>query len=51
VVEDDVGAAQAGELGHAQSGLDGEQQQRVIAAAEPAGAVGRGQERIDFGVG
>ena len=38
--EVDVAAGQAGQLGDAQPGLDGEQQQRVVAAAGPGAAVG-----------
>jgi hypothetical protein len=49
--ERDVGAAQAGELGDAQSGLDHGQQQRVVASAGPALAVGGGQQRSDLLVG
>ena len=41
-------AAQAGELGDAQPGLDREGQQRVVATADPAVAVRRGQERVDL---
>jgi hypothetical protein len=36
-------AAQSGQLGDAQSGLDHGQQQRVVATAGPAPAVGSGQ--------
>ena len=42
VVEGDVGAGQAGELGDPQTGLDREEQQGVVAAPEPTGAVGCG---------
>jgi len=37
-----VGAGETGQLGDAQPGLAGEQQQRVVAASEPGGAVGCG---------
>ena len=45
--EVDVAAVQAGELGDAQPGLDGEQQQGVVAAADPrcAGRVRRAARR------
>ena len=39
---------QADELGDAQPGLDREQQQRVVAPAEPGVAVGRGEKRLDL---
>ena len=41
-------AAQAGELCDAQPGLDRERQQRVVATADPAGAVRRGEQRVDL---
>ena len=41
-------AAQAGELGDAQPGLDREGQQRVVATADPAVAVRGGQQRVDL---
>jgi hypothetical protein len=40
--EVDVAGGQAGELGDAQPGLHCDQQQRVVAAGEPAVAAGRG---------
>ena len=46
--EVDVADAQAGELGDAHAGLDHEHQQRVVAAAEPGGRVGRGEQRLDL---
>ena len=36
----DVRAAQPGELGDAQAGLDGDEQQGVVAAADPGGRSG-----------
>ena len=38
--EVDVAAGQGGEFGDPQPGVDGEQQQRVVAPAEPGGASG-----------
>ena len=49
--EVDVAAGQAGQLGDAQPGLDGEAEHGVVAAAGPGGAVGRGQQRVGLGVG
>ena len=46
--EVDVLAVQAGELGDPQAGLDGEQEQGVVAAAEPGGAVRGGEQRVDL---
>jgi hypothetical protein len=51
VVEVDVAAGQRDQLGDPQPGLAGEQQQGVVAAAEPGGAVGRGQQGVDLGGG
>ena len=42
---------QAGEFGDAQSGLDGEVSRSVVAAAEPGGAVGGGEQRVGLGGG
>jgi hypothetical protein len=39
------------ELGDAQAGSDHGEQERVIAASEPAGLVRRGEERVDLGFG
>lgn len=46
--EADIAVAQRGQLGDAQAGLDRHQQQRVIASAEPAGAVRRREQRLDL---
>ena len=46
--EADVLAAQTGQLGDAQPGLDRGQQQRVVAPAGPGCAVGRGEQRVDL---
>jgi hypothetical protein len=46
--EVDVAAGQPGQLRCAQTGLDGEEQQRVIASSRPCGAVGRREQRLDF---
>jgi len=43
-----VTASQAGELGGAQSGLDGEDEQGVVASAGPGAAVGSVQQRVDL---
>ena len=43
-----VVAVQAGELADAQPGLDRKGQQRVVATADPAGAVRRGEQRGDL---
>ena len=47
----DVRAGEGGELGDAQAGLDGDEEQRMVAAADPGVAVGRGQQRVDLVVG
>ena len=47
----DVAAVQAGQLGGAQPGLGGEQQQRVVATPGPGAAVGGGEQRVDLGFG
>ncbi len=49
--EMDVGAAQADQLGHAQSRLDREQQQGVIAPPGPGRAVRGAEEGLDLGLG
>lgn len=49
--EGDVCAVQPGYLGKAKAGLQGEQQQCVVAAAFPSGAVGSGEEGVDLGCG
>ena len=49
--ERDVAAVQAGEFGDPQSGVDRERQQRAIAAAFPAGRVGRVDQRGSLGRG
>ena len=46
--EHDVLAAKTDEFGGAQSGLDGQHQQRPIAPPRPGGEVGRGEQRVDF---
>ena len=46
-----VAAGQADQLGGAQPGLDGEQDQRVVAAADPGRLVGGGEQRVDLGFG
>ena len=46
--EVDIADAQADQFGDAHAGLDHEQQQRVVATAEPGGRVGRGQQRLDL---
>ena len=47
-VELHVGDVEAGELGRAQSGLDREYQQRVVAAAGPGRAIGRREQPVDL---
>ena len=47
--EGDVADLEADEFGDPQPGLDREQQERVVAAAVPAGAVWRGEQRFDLG--
>ena len=49
--EVNVAAFEGGELGCAQPGLDGEQEHRVIAPTSPGVAIGRGEQRLDFGFG
>ena len=39
---------QAGQLGDPQPGLDGEQEQGVVAPPGPGGAVGGGEQRVDL---
>ena len=45
----DILEAEASQLGQAETGLDREQEQGVVAAADEGGAVGCGQEGLDFG--
>ena len=47
----DVGGGELGELGDAQPGLDGSQEQGVVTPSEPGGGVWRGEQRVDLGVG
>jgi hypothetical protein len=49
--EADVAAVEAGQLGHAQSGLDGDQQQGPVTSALPARQVGGVDEGVDLGGG
>ena len=49
--EVNVAAFEGSELGCAQPGLDGEQEHRVIAPTGPGVAIGRGEQRLDFGFG
>ena len=49
--EVEVGAGEAGQLGGAQPGLGGEQEQRVVAAAGPGRSVGGGEQRVDLCLG
>ena len=44
-------AVESGQFGDPQAGLDGQQQQRAVAAAFPAAAVGRVEEGVDLGCG
>ena len=46
-----VGAGEADQFGDPQPGLDGEQQQRVVASAGPGGLVAGGEQRVDLGLG
>ncbi len=46
--QEGVADAQADQLGETQAGLERELQERVVAAAEPASAVGGGQQRFDL---
>ena len=47
----DVGAGEPGQFGDAQPGLHGDVEQGVVAAANPGGPVGRGQQGVDFVAG
>jgi len=47
----DVGEGERGEFAYAQTGLDGEYEQGVVAAAVPAGSVGRIQQGVDLVAG
>ena len=49
--EVEVAAVEPGQLRGAQAGLDCEQQQRVVTAASPGGAVGAGEQRLDLWLG
>ena len=44
----DVAAAQPGQLGDPQPGLDRDQQQRVVATAYPPAGVRGGEQRVDL---
>ena len=46
-----VGAGEPDEFGDPQPGLDGEEQQRVVAAPGPGRWVAAGEERVDLGLG
>jgi hypothetical protein len=46
--EHDVAAIKAGDLRKAQARLDREEQQHMIAAAQPACSIGRGEDRVDL---
>jgi len=50
-VQADVGAAERGEFGDPQAGLDGQDQQGVIAATGPGVSVRGGEKRGDLGLG
>src|SRR6266540_2096836 len=49
--EGEVVDPQPGKFRQAQAGLDGEEEQRVVAATESGGRVWRCEERVDFGGG
>lgn len=49
--EMDIMHGQPGQFGDTQSGLGGEDQQGVIAAAVPGGPVGGGEQRVEFAAG
>src|SRR5262249_10557650 len=49
--EVDVADGEPGELGNAQPGLGGEQDQRVVAPPGPGGAVRGGEQRGQLGLG
>ena len=51
VPEVDVVTAQCGQFEDPQSGLDRDEQQRVIPPPEPPAGVRRGEQRVDFLVG
>ena len=46
-----IRTAERGELGRTQPGLDREREQGMVAATGPRGAVGRGEQSVDFDVG
>jgi len=50
-VEVGVRAGQRGQLGDAQPGLDGGQEEQVITAAEGRALVGGGEQRVGLGAG
>jgi len=49
--EADIAAGEAGQLRDAQAGLRGEQDGGVIAATDRGRSVGRGEQRVEFGIG
>ena len=49
--EVDVADGEPGQLGDAQPGLGGEQEQGVVAPAGPGGPVGGGEQRVELGFG
>ena len=51
LAEVNVAAGQRDQFGDPQPGLAGQQQQGVVAATEPGGAVGSGQQGVDLGGG
>ena len=46
-----VGAGEPDQFGDPQAGLDGEEQQRVVASPGPGGLVAGGEQRVDLGLG
>ena len=51
VAEGDVLALEADEFGDAQAGLDGDEEERAVASAEPGGWVGAGEQGFGFVLG
>ena len=49
--EGDIGDGEAGQLGDPQPGLGREHEHRVVTPPGPGGPVGRGQQRVDLGLG
>jgi hypothetical protein len=49
--EGEVSAAQPDQLGHSQPGLDGDREQGVVPAADPARTVRAGEEGVDLWLG